>query len=47
MIFDLYYISCTYIKPMNCMVLGNKQYNVLYVLINQGLRVHLAHFQQP
>ena len=27
MIFDLYYISCTYVKPMNCMVLGNKQYN--------------------
>ena len=28
MIFDLYYISCTYVKPMNCMILGNKQYNV-------------------
>ena len=27
MIFYLYYISCTYVKPMNCMVLGNKQYN--------------------
>ena len=27
MIFNLYYISCTYVKPMNCMVLGNKQYN--------------------
>ena len=26
-IFDLYHISCTYVKPMNCMVLGNKQYN--------------------
>ena len=24
--FNLYYISCTYVKPMNCMVLGNKQY---------------------
>ena len=27
MIINLYYISCTYVKPMNCMVLGNKQYN--------------------
>ena len=27
MILNLYYISCTYVKPMNCMVLGNKQYN--------------------
>ena len=26
MIFDLYYISCTQVKPMNCMALGNKQY---------------------
>ena len=23
---DLYYISCTYVQPMNCMVLGYKQY---------------------
>ena len=30
MIFDLYYISCTDVKPMNCMVLGNKQYNAQY-----------------
>ena len=29
MIFNLYYISCTYVKPMNCMVLGNKQYNTI------------------
>ena len=27
MIFNLYNISCKYVKPMNCMVLGNKQYN--------------------
>ena len=26
MIFDLYYISCTYVKPMNWLVLGNIQY---------------------
>ena len=32
MIFNLYYISCTYVKPMNCMVLGNKQYNLLHQL---------------
>ena len=30
MIFDLYYISCIYVKPMNCMVPGNKQSN-LYI----------------
>ena len=29
MIFNLYYISCTYVKPMNCMVLGIKQYNTI------------------
>ena len=29
MIFNLYYISCKYVKPMNCMVLGNKQYNTI------------------
>ena len=29
-IFDLYYISCIYVKPMNCMVPGNKQSN-LYI----------------
>ena len=27
MIFSLYYISCTYVKRLNCMVLGYKQYN--------------------
>ena len=32
MIFDLYYISCIYVKPMNCMVLGNKQYNTMYYM---------------
>ena len=31
MIFNLYYISCTYVKPMNCMVLGNQQYNTMSV----------------
>ena len=31
MIFDLYYISCTYVKPLNCMVRGNKQYNTWQV----------------
>ena len=29
MIFNLYNISCKYVKPMNCMVLGIKQYNLI------------------
>ena len=29
MIFDLYYISCKYVKLMNRMVLGNKQNNTI------------------
>ena len=33
MIFDLFYISCTYVKPMNCMVLGNKQYNTVVSIL--------------
>ena len=33
MIFNLYYISCTYVKPMNCMVLGNKQYNCFQIFM--------------
>ena len=28
--FDLCYISCVYDKPMNCIVLGNKQYNIFF-----------------
>ena len=36
MIFNLYNISCKYVKPMNCMVLGNKQYN-----IGSKLRYHV------
>ena len=33
MISNLYYISCTYVKRMNCMVLGNKQYNYNIIIL--------------
>ena len=34
MIFDLYYISCAYVKPKNFkfMVLGDKQYNAIVII---------------
>ena len=35
MISNLYYISCTYVKPMNCMVLGNKQYNTIRNIVTE------------
>ena len=31
---DLNYISCTYVKPMNCMVLGNRQQYIIQPICN-------------
>ena len=30
-------MSCTYVKHMNCMVLGNKQYSTMQLFTGNGL----------